>query len=56
MRYPHDFMAGHQNAVNAHLLRALELETRLRRRETAALRERIAALDAYLGQSESGTS
>jgi hypothetical protein len=56
MRYPHDFMAGHQNAVNAHLLRALELETRLRRRETAALRERIAALEAGRRESESDGS
>ncbi len=56
MRYPHDFITGHQNAVNGQLMRALELETRLRRRETAALRERIAALEADRSQSESGAS
>ncbi len=46
MRYPSDFIAFNQNAINCQFVHALELEARLRRRETEALRRRLAAIEA----------
>lgn len=45
MRGPHDWAAFQQNAVNEQTIRALALEVRLRRREGAALRARLEALE-----------
>ncbi len=46
LRYQHERMAVQQNAVNRQLLMALESALEEQRRANAALRERIAALEA----------
>jgi hypothetical protein len=48
LRYQHEQVAARQNAVNLQLLMALEAVREEQRRESAALRERIAALEARL--------
>jgi len=44
MRWPHDWLAFQQNAVNEQVIRLLTLEVQARRREAAALRLRLDAL------------
>jgi len=52
LRQPHDWLAFQQNALNTQLLTALRHEVRLRQKENADLRERIAALEASAGASQ----
>jgi hypothetical protein len=50
MRWPHDWAAFQQNAVNEQSIKALALEVRLRRRESEALRARLEALERAVWQ------
>jgi len=45
MRWPHDWLAFQQNAVNEQVVRLLTLEVQARRREAAALHQRVEALE-----------
>lgn len=45
MRWPHDWAAFQQSAVNEQMIKALTLEVRLRTRETTLLRQRVEALE-----------
>jgi len=55
-RHPHDWTIFHQNNINEQVIRTLEHEVRLRRREATELRERLAALEGRVAQSESISS
>ncbi len=54
MRWPHDWAAFQQNAVNEQAIKALVLEVRLRRREGEALRARLEALERAAGGDVAG--
>jgi hypothetical protein len=45
MRYPHDWTAFQQNAVNEQAIKALSLAVKEQRRENALLRKRVDALE-----------
>lgn len=48
MRYPHDWVAFQQSAINEQAMKTLALEVQLRVTEAAALRARVEALEKAL--------